>query len=200
MVLATKDDTFRWPEHGIQKLLKHGVKLFGEETLQSLLQDLYVLVRFVTSPIQQGWPCQRERQIVILILKTFLHPCLAAHEHRHVKEVLGFDKLFTWMFERKSSQNLTEKALLFAFKNLQYDWYDCRDLTQSAVRSGPVPPPEPCDDTMWRCGNCLVMNEGYVFNCWRCGQPRPPPDPPPRPPIPPPPPGPPAHNHKAHFC
>ena len=52
------------------------VEEFGDVEVRRMLGELYIIHRLVLCPTELGWPSARRRQILVLVLKTFIFPVL----------------------------------------------------------------------------------------------------------------------------
>lgn len=59
-----------------KRVFQENVRSYGLKRTKQLLGDLYVVIRILTDPIDEGWATMRQRQILVLLLKTWIYKVL----------------------------------------------------------------------------------------------------------------------------
>ena len=110
----------------IKVLIHENVTEFGDAEIRLHLADLYVILRLELSPVQFGWPSQRNRQLVVCILKVWIFGVLP--DHSSSSEVimhLDIERTLQAMFFRKVGIHFTWASYLVAepFEiALEFEW------------------------------------------------------------------------------
>ena len=99
----------------IKVIIHENVTEFGDGEIKMLLGDFYVVLRLELSPVQFGWPSQRDRQLVVCILKAWIFDVLPGYtESAHLIEGLDIGKTLQEMFFRRVGVNFTWESYLVA--------------------------------------------------------------------------------------
>jgi site-specific DNA-cytosine methylase len=90
----------------IAVLLTENVASFGDGDFCEFLADIYIVIRILTCPTNLAFPARRERQLVLLILKTFIYPALhdagvQCHDDDGVVAMMNMQETINIVFNRQ---------------------------------------------------------------------------------------------------
>ena len=99
------------------KLIVHeNVRGFGDVSLRALLGDLYVVIHLLSEPMSLGWPIQRNRQFVVMILKVWVFDVLpdVPQTTQDIENALNLRTTISNVFGRDIAPGFTWEAFLNA--------------------------------------------------------------------------------------
>ena len=99
------------------KIIVHeNVRGFGDVALRALLGDLYVVILLLSDPVTLGWPIQRNRQFVVMILKVWVFEVLpdVPQTTQDIENALDLRTTISNMFARDIAPGFTWEAFLHA--------------------------------------------------------------------------------------
>ena len=107
-----------------KRVTHENVNGFPLNEMEALLGDLYIIIELRVNPSMEGWPMERPRQVLYMILKTFIHPILmnsgvddltSCAIQRH----MGLGRAYKILFHRDCDLSLYTRLFCFCIGRLQ---------------------------------------------------------------------------------
>ena len=100
----------------IKIIVHENMRGFGDVSLRALLGDIYVVIHILSDPVSLGWPIQRHRQFVVMILKVWVFEVLpdVPRTTQDIETVLDLRTTISNVFTRDIARGFTWEAFLNA--------------------------------------------------------------------------------------
>ena len=98
----------------IKIIVHENVRAFGHVSLRALLGDIYVVIHILSDPVSLGWPIQRNRQFVVMILKVWVFEVLpdVPRTTQDIETVLDLRTTISNVFTRDIAPGFTWEAFV----------------------------------------------------------------------------------------